>query len=387
VVPQPASLPAKDFSIRKSIPSQMSGIKEKILLFVRNAEAHKTVQKMCDAGFWSKWTYSFVNPLLQLGIKQELKDTDFAAVEESDMASKISKDILLEWSKAAKAGQPSLWRVLLSIFGPRYSLSSIVCIIKAAVLMSQGWFLANLLDWIASPVGNAGYWYAFGIVIDSFLYLFLHHIEWFITFRTGMQIRVGLISAVYQKMLSLSTANTSSTGYITNLVSNDVQRFEDLSPFLNYFLLTPFQIVGYMILMYEQIGYASFTALGTMILLGMIQSSFSPLFKKFRSSTVSNRDERMKSISDMIAGILVVKLYAWETPFMDKIKKLRDTELKFIKNGVIFKSINVSILYTSPIIINLTTFISYHLGGGTLTPSKVFSTMIYMNVLRYSSIL
>jgi ATP-binding cassette subfamily C (CFTR/MRP) protein 4 len=111
----------------------------------------------------------------------------------------------------------------------------------------KGWFLAKLLEWIADPnaVPHEGYYYAAGIAADNLLYALLHHWEWFITIRTGMQIRVGLIAAIYQKCLNLSLANTSSTGFILNLVSNDVQRFEDLSPFLHYVWVCPLQIIGY----------------------------------------------------------------------------------------------------------------------------------------------
>ena len=94
------------------------------------------------------------------------------------------------------------------------------------------------------------YLYAAGLVFDQSAYALMHHWEWFVTIRTGMQIRVGLIAAIYKKVTNLSLANLSSTGLIVNLISNDVQRFEDAAPFLHYCWICPLQIIGYMTLIY-----------------------------------------------------------------------------------------------------------------------------------------
>ena len=126
--------------------------------------------------------------------------------------------------------------MLWKCFGSTYCSAAPLYFIEIFIQASQGWFLARLLEWIETPNAPAstGYWLAGGIALDGLLYTLLHHSEWFISLRTGMKVRVGLITAIFRKCLNLSISNTSSTGFIVNLVSNDVQRFEDLSPFLHY---------------------------------------------------------------------------------------------------------------------------------------------------------
>jgi ATP-binding cassette subfamily C (CFTR/MRP) protein 4 len=199
-----------------------------------------------------------------------------------------------------------------------------------------------------------------------------------------MQIRVGLIAAIYKKITNLSLANVSSTGFIVNLVSNDVQRFEDASPFLHYCWITPLQIIGYMTLIYYEIGWSMFAAVGCIGLIVPLQFCFGRFFKKYRKITVDFRDERIKCISDMIAGIQIVKLYAWEIPFIKKINEWRDAEMGYIWKGNFLKAINESIFFSSGVFVNALTFILYHYLGGQLTPAKIFSTS---KPLPYSTIL
>jgi ATP-binding cassette subfamily C (CFTR/MRP) protein 4 len=280
-----------------------------------------------------------------------------------------------------------LLKVIYKVYGKRYLFAGIFFFIELFVQLFQGYFLAEFLSWISnsSEFSQDGYYYATGIIITGMMYTILHHAEWFICASSGMRVRVGLIAAIYQKCLNLSLADTSSTGLVINLVSNDVQRFEDCAPFLHYLWITPLQMIGFMTLIYYQIGYSVFAAVGSLLLLLAIQYSFSPVFKKYRKLTVALRDERIKTLSDMISGISVVKLYAWEIPFMKKISELRKSELKYIWSANKFKSINEAIYFLSHILINGITFTTFvWIGGGELTAARVFSTIIYLSALKLS---
>ena len=186
-----------------------------------------------------------------------------------------------------------------------------------------------------------------GLAIASFIHGTLHHVEFFVAMRTGMRIRVGLIAAIYQKCLKLSISNTSSTGFIVNLVSNDLQRFEDAAPFAHFIWIVPIQLIFTMWLIYLQIGYLFVAPLVGLVLLIPLQGIFAKRFGTLRKRVVEFRDERIKSISDMLAGILVVKLYAWEMPFMEKINQHRLDEMKLIWKASILKAINEAIFFCS----------------------------------------
>ena len=43
------------------------------------------------------------------------------------------------------------------------------------------------------------------------------------------------------------------------------------------------------------------------------------------------KDERVRVITEILGGIKVLKLYAWEGSFTDKIDTLRDKEIRYLK--------------------------------------------------------
>lgn len=63
-------------------------------------------------------------------------------------------------------------------------------------------------------------------------------------FRLGMYIRSVLTSMVYKKALSLSNKSRKNrtVGEIVNLMSVDIQRFQDSTFFVNLFWSSPLQV-------------------------------------------------------------------------------------------------------------------------------------------------
>ena len=48
---------------------------------------------------------------------------------------------------------------------------------------------------------------------------------------------------------------------------------------------------------------------------------------KVRQKVVARTDARVKLISEVVTGIKAIKLYAWEEPYVDRIRSLRNAEL------------------------------------------------------------
>ena len=53
--------------------------------------------------------------------------------------------------------------------------------------------------------------------------------------------------------------------------------------------------------------------------------------EEIRESIMECSDARVKAISELLAGIKAIKLYAWETPWAERISGLREKELAQIK--------------------------------------------------------
>lgn len=49
-----------------------------------------------------------------------------------------------------------------------------------------------------------------------------------------------------------------------------------------------------------------------------------------------NTDERLRRTCELLAGIKIIKLNAWEKVFAEKIQKSRENELKCLDNDSIY---------------------------------------------------
>lgn len=65
------------------------------------------------------------------------------------------------------------------------------------------------------------------------------------------------------------------------------------------------------------------------------------------------KDERAKISSEILNGIKVIKLYAWETPMLEVIEKIRKKELSCIlKAGLVRNTIDI-FNFSSPFLVFL----------------------------------
>jgi len=99
------------------------------------------------------------------------------------------------------------------------------------------------------------------------------------------------------------------------------------------------------------------------------------------------KDERTKMISEVLNGIKVIKLYAWELPMMEAIERIRNGELRCIRNaGLINCCIDV-FNSACPFLVAVISFATFSMLGGpdgsnVLTPQVAFIALTLFNQLR-----
>ena len=76
-------------------------------------------------------------------------------------------------------------------------------------------------------------------------------------------------------------------------------------------------------------------------------------------------------MNEMLCGIRVLKFYAWENIFTDRINELRGKELQSLKGRKYLDALCVYFWATTPVLISILTFTTYALLGHQLTAAKV----------------
>ena len=72
-----------------------------------------------------------------------------------------------------------------------------------------------------------------------------------------------------------------------------------------------------------------------------MQNVFGRAFGKYRSKATAITDTRLKTVDELIGGIRVVKMFAWEQPLIARLMKIRDEEMGKYWKAAQLKSINM----------------------------------------------
>jgi len=101
-----------------------------------------------------------------------------------------------------------------------------------------------------------------------------------------------------------------------------------------------------------------------------------------RLRTALRTDERVRMMNEIISGIQVIKMYAWELPFEQMVAFARKKEINAIRHVSYIRGILLSfIIFLTRVSIFLS-LVGYVLLGTFLTPEVAFLITAYYNILR-----
>lgn len=105
------------------------------------------------------------------------------------------------------------------------------------------------------------------------------------------------------------------------------------------------------------------------------------LSSKFRLQTSLKTDERVRLMDEIISGVQVIKMYAWEKPFCTLIELARRLELKIVRKSSYIKGIFMTLFVFTTRMALFGTLITMMLRGQELTAEKVFVYMSFFNLM------
>ena len=198
-----------------------------------------------------------------------------------------------------------------------------------------------------------------------------------------MQLRISITNAIFEKSLKIAS-NTFSDGSITSLITNDLQKFEDAAQYFHFLWVGPIEFVIVTLLLIEKIGLLpALISMGSLLFLLIIQIILTISLQSFRKDINLQRDVRIETLSRMISSLISIKLLAWEDALIKKIEDIRLLEYGSIKKLNFRKSFCESIFFASSVALPIIAFTFFK---GVFTPSVVFSTCMYIFIVRQTMV-
>lgn len=151
---------------------------------------------------WSRWTFSYVRPLLRVGYTRSLEHGDLPPISHRDDPKYVADGLGREWKRACAAcgghtTKWTLWRAIVRAQRGAVLLSGLYAALEAATFIGQPVILRYFLNWLTDdtlPVDyGLGWGLAVAMVVTSLLQALTHHLLYFQTMRLGWNLRIGFI--------------------------------------------------------------------------------------------------------------------------------------------------------------------------------------------------
>merc|ERR1712071_54577 len=125
--------------------------------------------------------------------------------------------------------------------------------------------------------------------------------------------------------------------------------------------------------------------MGFMIVLIPINILIFRVVGTYRRQTLKYSDLRVKTMNEIVAGIRILKFYAWERPFGEEVEKVRAQEMLALTKLAYTSAIGFSmILLSAPIIQPILVFLTYvNIQDEPLSAATAFTTVALFNVMRF----
>jgi len=147
---------------------------------------------------------------------------------------------------------------------------------------------------------------------------------------TGVLLRAGLITAIYNKALTLSTRarHIHPNGKLINHISTDVSRIDSACVFFHTGWTAPIQLIICLVILLVNLGPSALAGFAVFIIIVPMQARLMRLMLHFRRKTMIFTDKRAKLLQEFFSSIKIIKFFAWEDPYLAKIKGVRDPETR-----------------------------------------------------------
>ncbi|XP_029951688.1 ATP-binding cassette sub-family C member 8 [Salarias fasciatus] len=211
--------------------------------------------------------------------------------------------------------------------------------------------------------------------------------SYYVAIETGINLRGAIQTKIYNKIMRLCTSNMSmgelTVAQICNLVAIDTNQlmwFFFLCPNL---WAMPVQIIVGVILLYYLLGISALIGATVIAVLAPVQYFVATKLSQTQKNTLEYSSERLKKTNELLRGIKLLKLYAWERIFCDSVEETRGKELTSLQAFALYTSISIFMNAAIPIAAVLTTFVVHvHISeDADLSPAVAFASLSLFHIL------
>ena len=109
---------------------------------------------------------------------------------------------------------------------------------------------------------------------------------------------------------------------------------------MHYLWAVPIKIAVLLYLLYQQMGVSALIGASVFFLISPFQYYCSRAISRIQKAAMDISDQRLSKTTEMFMGIKLLKLLGWELTLAQAIKRLRNTELEYLRKDAVYVAIN-----------------------------------------------
>ena len=305
------------------------------------------------ASFLNKLYFVWVTPLMWRGYRSPLTMSDLWDISPEIASKNVAPEFLDKFetavarskrnqvtpsSKSNSSAPPpkkivSILPALIKCYGGTFLFGALLKGCADLLSVASPLIMKMMIDFVESYSASEdnpeiqkqekwkGWFYGILLFCTLSLYSVLSSQYFERMFVLGVKVRTVVVAALYKKSLRISSSakKESTVGEIVNLMSVDVQKFMDILPYINVLWSSLLQIGLATYFMYEELGWPAFVGVAILFVSMPLNGYLASLMRKFQLKQMKLKDKRIKMMNEILGGIKVLKLYAWEPSFINQV--------------------------------------------------------------------
>ncbi|KAI7727049.1 hypothetical protein M8C21_007881, partial [Ambrosia artemisiifolia] len=290
--------------IKKKQYTQSQSLSEPLLV---NELLDANTSQPEEPSLLSKLTFSWVNPLLAVGYRKPLVLEDIPSLASVDQAAVAHEKFTKAWdslqTEKTLNNANMVPKALAKVYFKEMVVSGL-CILLRSIMV------------VVESLSNRQFY--------------------FNARRTGMRMRSALMVKVYEKQLKLSNLGRihHSTGEVVNYIAVDAYR---------------------MVLLYV-VGIGVLPGLVPLILCALLNLPFAKAMQKSQLEFMAAQDKRLRSTSEILNNMKVIKLQSWEEKFKTIVESFRETEVHWLRETQLKRAYGTVLYWMSPTLVSSVVF-------------------------------
>uniref|UniRef100_A0A0E0KUH2 ABC transporter C family member 9 n=1 Tax=Oryza punctata TaxID=4537 RepID=A0A0E0KUH2_ORYPU len=335
-------------------------------------------------------TFSWMNPVFAIGYKKPLDKNDVPDVYGKDSAEFLSdsfKKIIDDVERRHGLNTKSIYTAMFLFIRRKAIMNAGFAVLSASASYVGPSLINDLVKFLGGERQyglKRGYLLAVAFLSAKVVETIAQR-QWIFGARQlGMRLRAALISHIYQKGLRLSCSSRQkhTSGEIINYMSVDVQRITDVIWYTNYIWMLPIQLSLAVYVLHQNLGVGAWAGLAATLAIMACNIPLTRMQKRLQAKIMAAKDGRMKSTTEVLRSMKILKLQAWDMQYLQKLETLRNEEYNWLWRSVRLSAVTTFIFWGAPAFISSITFGACILMGIPLTAGTVLSALATFRMLQ-----